>query len=446
MNDAIQPPVGPITDTNKNLYVERDADRQALLHLQRGEIVTVIEPRQQGKSSLIHAIRRHPAMQSFSIVYVDVSTLRKEQASEWYSGFCSRILDQLVFLSKKQRPTRPDDANGFRTFLVELSRLFVQHDRSVIIALDEVSTLHFPGSTEFFAVLRDVYNSRDAEQYFHRITFMLFGVFRPQDLIQDPRVSPFNVAIRISLDDFTSDQVNDLLRRYGVDDSLINGLGCAIYRWTGGQPYLSQILCSRLSNGLEYDRLIKKDVSAEEAVAKQVERLFRKDDNHIKALVTRVEEALLQKDLSEELEKIANGGKSDFYPAALSWQEDLQLLGVIKEAPDHTCMIRNQIYVKALEISTQNRKSGSSTWNNTGGVHEKNIFERIFGAFKSVIVLPKYLGRFIFDLFGRQGVEASSSAIMGWILILLILLLVQGFIQMNAVVNLFKSVWGFFFP
>lgn len=446
MSESLHPPVGPITDANRNLYVERDADKQALLYLQRGEIVTVIEPRQQGKTSLIHAIRSHPSMQHYAIVYIDVSTLRKDNAAEWYSGFCSRILDQLVFLAHEQHPIQPDDANSFRTFLVELSRSLVQYSRRLIIAIDEVATLQFPGSTEFFAVLRDVYNSREVEPYFRKITFLLLGVFRPQDLIQDPRVSPFNVAIRISLNDFTSVQVKDLLRRYGVDENLANDLGDAVYHWTDGQPYLSQILCSKLSDGFEYDRLVRKLVSPEDATAKQVDQLFRKDDNHIKAIVNRLEEALLNRELSEELEKIINGSKSEFYPAALPWQEDLQLLGIIKEAPDHTCMIRNQIYAKALEISSRTKKSRSSILNNNREVREENILGRIFRVFKIVIALPKYLGRFVFDLFGRQGVEASSSAILGWILIFIIVLLVQGFIQKDEALFFFKSIWRFFFP
>jgi hypothetical protein len=440
----MQPPIGSITDVNKQFYIEREADRQTLLHLQRGDIVTVIEPRQQGKTSLINALRRHLSMQAHPIVYIDVSTTRKKQASDWYADFCTRLLKQLAFLNMELWPALPRDASSFRSFLAELSMLFVHYDTGAIVVLDELATLHFPGSTEFFAVLREIYNSRDSEQYFQRVTFMLVGVFRPKDLIQDSKVSPFNVAVRITLDDFTNAQVLELMGRYKVNKRLITELAEGIYYWTSGQPYLCQVLCSKLSSGLIYDRLLKKEISPDLAVAEQIDLLFRSDDNHIKTLINRFDEALAsQTGLFDEIETIVRGGKRDFSPALLPWQEELQLMGIIKEAPDHTCMIRNRIYARALDLKARQGKSrGAGFATNISG--KKKHSERLLEQLKSVFTLPKFMGRFAVDIFGRHEVAESSSVIMGWVLIIIMILLIQGFVQMDVVVSLFRSIWEFF--
>lgn len=437
----MEPPIGPITD--EALYVERDADKKALLCLQRGEIVTVIEPRQQGKTSLVYAMRRHPSMQSMSIVYVDVSTLRKNTASDWYHDFCRRILEQLPFLSSTQRPPLPQDSGDFRSFLAELSQLFSQHEKGSIIVLDEVATLRFPGSTEFFAVLRDVFNSRDAEKYFRRITFMLVGVFRPQDLIQDSKVSPFNVAIRVSLDDFNMDELATLVRSYGVQGPLAKSMTDKIHYWTDGQPYLCQILCSKLTSDPLFARLSNQEISIDDALSEQIDQFFRKDDNHIKALISRLSETIKARPgLSIELGKIIKGGAVDYYPAALSWQEDLQLLGIIKEAKNHTCTIRNRIYERALNILIEKQGDEIVQFDQS----KSDLKERSKTVLTSVLNLPKPLGRFVFDIFGRQSAADSSAIIMGWVLALLFLLILRGFIQLEAVVSFFKSIWDFFHP
>lgn len=72
-----------------------------------------------------------------------------------------------------------------------------------------------------------------------RLTFCLLGTATPADLIQDTRVSPFNIGKRTELRDFTDEEAKPLAT--GLSNNLEN-LSRILY-WTGGHPYLTQRLC-----------------------------------------------------------------------------------------------------------------------------------------------------------------------------------------------------------
>jgi hypothetical protein len=350
MNDFFQL-AGPISRQNQKFYIERSADQDVLRCLLRGDMVTVIEPRQQGKTSLVFALTRHPAMQFLPVLYIDVSTIKKDSPEEWYENFCERLLELFFFLPQDARPPLAKDAGSFRNFLARLCQSLTRLDKSVIIALDEVAALQFPGSTGFFSVLRDIFNSREAERYLQQINFLLVGAFSPQDLIKDPRVSPFNVAIRVFLPDFQLDEVLRLVQGYGWNGSLAEELASRIHFWTEGQPYLSQTLCTRASRDPLHQQIMNREISLTMAVDQQVDDLFRSDDNHICSLRNRLDLTMReQPGLAVELRTIAAGEGPSFCPAVIRWQEQLQLLGVIKDGPNHNCQIRNLIYHRLVDI------------------------------------------------------------------------------------------------
>src|SRR5262249_39624540 len=68
--------------------------------------------------------------------------------------------------------------------------------------VDVVRSLPFP-THRFFAGIRECYNRRAEAPALSRLTFCLLGVASPSDLIRDTRVTPFNIGVRVELDDFT---------------------------------------------------------------------------------------------------------------------------------------------------------------------------------------------------------------------------------------------------
>lgn len=60
---------------------------------------------------------------------------------------------------------------------------------------------------------------------------------------------------------------------------------------------------------------------------------------------------------------------------------------------------------------------------------------RFVAAFKNIFSLPKPIGRLVFDILGRHDIADSSSVILGWLVILMGLLLLRGFVPLNILTN-----------
>jgi len=320
---------------DSTVYIERKADSEALAHLRNMAYLLVIEPRQQGKTSLINHLMCHPALGDVVFAYVDVTTPDRSTEAAWYQTLCPRTLRQLRgFIPRDQWPTIPQNSAGWREFLCDVAMLATDARRLVVVALDEIGAVTFPGATEFFSVLRDVYNSRQAETELKQLTFLLAGAFHPRDLIKDDKISPFNIAQRVRMDDFTPTQVRELIGKGGWSEEQSAALAESIYYWTDGQPYLTQLLCSYL----EPDAM-PVDVDA------AVERVRREDENHLPPMLERLNS---DEKLCEYVERILAGEHIKFYPRENRRQAQLELLGVIKADTKGFCIIRNRMYVRAL--------------------------------------------------------------------------------------------------
>jgi hypothetical protein len=330
---------GALTDDHADIYIERQADREALTHLRRMDYLLTIEPRQQGKTSLINHLMCHPGLENVAFVYLDVTTPDRSSEAAWYQTFCPRILRQLRgFIPRNQRPPIPQNSAGWREFLCEVAICAADAHKRVVVALDEIGAVTFPGATDFFSVLRDVYNSRQAETELKQLTFLLAGAFHPRDLIQDDKISPFNIAQRVRLDDFTLRQVKELVGKGPWAAEQAVALAERVHYWTDGQPYLTQLLCSYL----------EPDATPAD-VDTAVDRLRREDENHLPPLMDRLGQ---DEKLSQYVDRILSGERIKFYPREHRRQADLELLGVLKEGPDGFCIIRNRIYKASLASIT----------------------------------------------------------------------------------------------
>lgn len=337
---------GALTDEHSDIYIERQADHSAMMHLRRMDYLLIIEPRQQGKTSLINHLMCQPLLEDMVFVYLDVTTPDRSSEVTWYQTLCPRILRQLQdLIPRNQRPLIPQNSAGWRDFLVELAIRITDAHKRVVIALDEIGAVTFPNADEFFMVLRDVYNSRQAERELKQLTFLLAGAFHPRDLIKDDRISPFNIAQRVRLDDFTLSQVKEVVGKGSWIKDQDDALAERIYYWTDGQPYLTQLICHYLAP----------DASPVD-VDTAVEQLRREDQNHLPPLLDRiVENAKLQ----EYVSRILSGERVRFYPRQHLRQAQLELLGIIKGDSNGWCQIRNRIYEQSLLL-----ESNWQSWRN----------------------------------------------------------------------------------
>jgi hypothetical protein len=110
----------------------------------------------------------------------------------------------------------------------------------LVWALDEVDRLfHFPYGCEIFGLFRSWHNERslDPRGPWSRLTLAMAYATEAHLFIRDLNQSPFNVGTRLTLEDFTPEQVADLNRRCGAPLSTEAGIPPFI-RLVGGHPYL----------------------------------------------------------------------------------------------------------------------------------------------------------------------------------------------------------------
>lgn len=318
-------------DPNSPVYIKRPEDERLPEHIASGDFVTVLAPRQMGKTSLLLRGRRLLTEAGMAIAYVDLSPAREESLESWYAHLSTGIAEQV--LPGVDHPPLPQSHLEFVQFLRAVATQ-VGNTR-LCIMLDEIGTVPEDMSDAFFGNVRYVFSNRQVKPEFRFTNFVLCGTFQPRDLIKNPANSPFNISKTLRMSDMTRDGVRRLvgmLERMGVyfDEDIPD----VIHDWTGGQPYLTQRLCSIFEEW-------KIPISGPEVVERAVQELMM-DDNNLDHIIHRLHE---EPELVPWLERILIRKESIRFNRMTNQRlARLELIGLIKPGKDGSCRIRNRLY------------------------------------------------------------------------------------------------------
>ena len=233
-------------------YVKREADEQLYQKLKEGEFCYVLNSRQMGKSSLWVRVKQRLELEGHICAAIDLSGIGQGDKKEWYTSFANRLTKSFDPSVKKQwrswwkehRELAPMEK--LHQLIEELLLPSLLPQQKLVIFIDEidyVKGLSF-STDEFFALIRSFYNERSLNPQYNQVTFCLLGVATPADLIENKQLTPFNIGTGIELKGFRLEEASALIA--GLKGKVVypESVMSDILYWTGGQPFLSQRLCS----------------------------------------------------------------------------------------------------------------------------------------------------------------------------------------------------------
>jgi hypothetical protein len=225
-SEPIELPGGQVP-LDSYFYVERPPIEQRSYNaiLQPGALIRIHAPRQMGKTSLMARILHQAREQDYRTVTLSFQLAGREiftNLDRFLQWFCASIGRSLGL--PNQLADYWDDilgSNYSSTDYFEKS-LLAQIDSPVVVGLDDLEVLfQYPEITwDFFSLLRAWYekakhgnSSSDVWKKLRLVVVHSTDVYIPLNINH----SPFNVGLSIELPEFTSEQVQDLAQRHGLD-------------------------------------------------------------------------------------------------------------------------------------------------------------------------------------------------------------------------------------
>jgi len=244
--------IGGSLNTDAPTYVKRKADDQIYQALKNGEFCYVLNSRQMGKSSLLVRTLHRLQAEGFQCSTIDMTRIGSENITplQWYKGIVGELWRGFNLLGQVNLKTWWSDSEDV-SFLQRLSHfiediLLVKFPQErIFIFIDEIDSilsLDF-AVDDFFALIRFCYNQRAINPEYNRISFAIFGVATPSDLIADKNRTPFNIGQAIDLQGFELPEAQLLVKGLETVVSNPEAVIKQILAWTSGQPFLTQKIC-----------------------------------------------------------------------------------------------------------------------------------------------------------------------------------------------------------
>jgi len=330
-------------------YVKRKSDDILFNYLKDGKFCYILTARQMGKSSMRVQVARRLEAEGVSCVNIDLTAIGSLDTTteQWYYSLLNKTCRDLELPGPLLRKWWGENldlspVNRFSTFIEQV--LLKQVKGYIVIFIDEIDSIlsldRSKFSTDdFFAVIRHCYNSRVDDPDYNRLTFALMGVATPNDLMQDPSRTPFNIGYHVDLESFDFKNSAPLLKGLKGLQAEPDDLLKSVLDWTCGQPYLTQKICHSLVSS-------PADITDISVVEQQVDKLFfteEFDDHNIKNVNNRIllHETyniqmleIVQQLLKEKRIEADDGDFAQIY---------LRLSGLVKKKDNHL-VIRNKIY------------------------------------------------------------------------------------------------------
>jgi len=331
-------PVGGAVPLSSRFYVERPTDNEFRAAIKRRDSIVLLKgARQMGKTSLLARglqLAREAQGQVVLTDFQKLNTAHLASVEGFLLALAESLADQLdldVFPDEVWNARRSPNMNFDRYLRREI---LGKAPTPLVWGMDEVDRLFTCDfGSEVFGLFRSWHNERslDPSGPWSRLTLAIAYATEAHLFISDMNQSPFNVGTRLTLEDFTFEQVADLNERYG--SPLGGEVEVARYwRLVAGHPYLVRRgLHEMVSQGM--------DMASFEAQAARDEGPF--GDHLRRMLVLLARDPELSDALRGVLRGQGSGSPDSFYR--------LRSAGVVSGDSARDARPRCQVYATYLE-------------------------------------------------------------------------------------------------
>ncbi|WP_082209742.1 AAA-like domain-containing protein [Fischerella sp. PCC 9605] len=252
--------VGGCLRTGDSNYVLRSADLEVYRVLKAGQYCYVFNSRQMGKSSLLVRMRHNLQQEGYHCAFIDMTRIASDNinSQQWCKGIIISLWSGLKLVKCVDFNTwwrKHEDLSMLQRLSLFIEDILLVNipQGQIVIFFDEIDSilgLNF-AVDDFFAWIRFCYDQRALNLSYNRLCFALFGVARPDDLIQDKTRTPFNIGQAIDLQEFKLEEAEILAKGFETKVNNSQGVLAEIMAWTGGQPFLTQKLCQLVIQTIE---------------------------------------------------------------------------------------------------------------------------------------------------------------------------------------------------
>lgn len=244
IRDLIEPPGGALP-LHSTLYISRSSDDEFCHAIARHDSIVLVKgARQMGKTSLLARGLEAARMVGAQILLIDF-----QHFGPAAFGTAAKLLLAMAELISYQIELRSPPHENWNDLLSPSSNferflkrgVLAQDESYFVLALDEVDRVFdHDYASEIFGLFRSWHNLRalDPNGPWCRLTIAIAYATEAHLFITDLNQSPFNVGTRLTLEDFSEEQLADLNGRYG--GPLTKNEIRRFHHLVGGHPYLAQ--------------------------------------------------------------------------------------------------------------------------------------------------------------------------------------------------------------
>ncbi|HEX3552343.1 MAG TPA: AAA-like domain-containing protein [Thermoanaerobaculia bacterium] len=226
---------------NSPFYIKRAVDEatEAALHYE-GATIILRGPRQIGKSSLL--VRLHASIDKDDqrSVYLDFQSLDEKHLRSLRSllrNMAARISRSLR-LAIKPSDIWDNDLGEKTSFMMFLEAVLHEVGAPLLLCIDEVDRVFdYPYKDDFFYAVRSWQSQHSTSPAWNQLSLVIAHATDPALWIENLSNSPFNVGLRLHVEDFTLYEAGELNTKYG-SPLTDQGELYTLWRLVGGQPYL----------------------------------------------------------------------------------------------------------------------------------------------------------------------------------------------------------------